>query len=73
MWVLVGVSDDTIEKETFVYFIGIFDNLTLAKEERKRLIVTTNSNQDCFFIKSVIMNASYNYDWCNSDENEVKV
>lgn len=73
MWVLLGVSDDTIEKETFVYFIGIFDNLTLAKEERKRLIVTTNSNQDCFFIKSVIMNASYNYDWCNSDENEVKV
>ena len=73
MWVLLGVSDDTIEKETFVYFIGIFDNLTLAKEERKRLIVTTNSNQDCFFIKSFIMNASYNYDWCNSDENEVKV
>jgi len=73
MWVLLGVSDDTIEKETFVYFIGIFNDLNVAKEERKRLITTTNSNQDCFFIKSVIMNASYNYDWCNTDENEVKV
>ena len=37
MWVLLGVSDDTVEKETFVYFIGIFNDLNLATQERDKI------------------------------------
>ena len=72
MWILFGVSDDTVEKDTFVYFIGVFDNLSLAKDERKKLIVATKSNINNYIIKSVTVNTSYNYDWNNNEEDEVK-
>ena len=35
MWVLLGIRDDTIERDTYVYFIGVFDELSLAKEKIK--------------------------------------
>lgn len=72
MWVLLGISDDTVENETFVYFIGIFDNLNLAQLERDKLILNTNSKKSDYIIKSIEINKSYNYDWSNTDEDEIK-
>jgi len=71
MWVLLGVSDDTVEKESFVYFIGVFDDLSLAKEERKKLISENPSNVNNYIIKQVTVNASYYYDWSNDGEGDV--
>jgi hypothetical protein len=45
MWVLFGVSDDTVENKTFVYFIGVFDDLQLAKSERDKLILCKKSKK----------------------------
>lgn len=72
MWVLLGVSDDTIENETFVYFIGVFDNLQLAKLERDKLITNTGSKISDYIIKSISINNAYSYDWSNNEEDEVK-
>lgn len=72
MWVLLGVSDNTIENETFVYFIGIFDNLNLAAQERDKIAKESNSSKSNFIIKSVYTNKSYSYDWSNNDEDEIK-
>lgn len=71
MWVLLGVSDDTVEKESFVYFIGVFDDLSLVKEERKRLISVNPSNVNNYIIKPVSVNTSYNYDWSNDETDDV--
>lgn len=71
MWVLLGVSDDTVEKETFVYFIGVFDNLSLAKEKVDNLITTTNSKRSDYIIKSLTINNIYNYEWSHNEEDEV--
>jgi hypothetical protein len=72
MWVLLGVSDDTVEKETFVYFIGVFDDLSIAKQKVEQLIATTKkTNKSDYIIKSVIMNNSYCYDWSNNEEDEI--
>ena len=72
MWVLLGISNDTVENETFVYFIGVFDDLKLAKQQAKHVITSTNSKKNECIIKSVVMNTSYHYEWSNSDEDEVK-
>jgi len=73
MWVLLGISDNTIENETFVYFIGTFDNLELANSERDKLVSNTKSSKKSdYIIKSITLNKSYNYDWNNSDEDEIK-
>jgi hypothetical protein len=72
MWVLLGVSDDTVEKETFVYFIGVFDDLSIAKQRMEHLIATTKKTKKSdYIIKSVIMNTSYSYDWSNNEEDEI--
>jgi len=71
MWVLLGVSDDTVEKESFVYFIGVFDDISLAKEERKKLISENPSNVNNYIIKQVTVNASYYYDWSNDEKDDV--
>ena len=64
MWVLLGVSDDTVEKETFVYFIGVFETLLLAKEELKYLMETTKkSKKRDYIIKTIENNKSYDYEW----------
>ena len=72
MWVLLGVSDNTIENETFVYFIGTFDDLELAYLEREKLMSSTKSKKSDYIIKSITLNKSYNYDWNNNDEDEIK-
>ena len=71
MWVLLGVSDDTVEKETFVYFIGVFDNVTIANQKLEDLMNRNNSKRSDYIIKTVNVNAAYDYDWSNSDEDEV--
>lgn len=72
MWVLLGISDDTVENETFVYFIGVFDNITLAQLERDKLCLNNNTKKSNYIIKSICINKSYNYDWSNNDEDEIK-
>lgn len=76
MWVLLGVSDDTVENETFVFFIGIFDDVQLAIQERDRRIETEGSQKkqkkSDFIIKTVSVNQAYDYDWSNNDEDEIK-
>jgi hypothetical protein len=73
MWVLLGVSNDTVEQETFVYFIGVFDTLLLAKEELKYLMeTTTKSKKSDYIIKQIEVNKSYDYEWSNNEEDEIK-
>jgi len=72
MWVLLGVSDNTIEKETFVYFIGVFDDLNLAQLERDKLILNTNTKKSDYIIKLVSINKSYDYTWSYNEEDEIK-
>jgi len=73
MWVLLGISDDTVQNETIVYFIGVFDDLTIAQLERDKLILNKKSKQSDYIIKSIKINKSYNYDWSNNDEDEIKI
>jgi hypothetical protein len=72
MWVLLGVSNDTYEKETFVYFVGIFNDLTLAKNERIRLITNTKCDRNDYFINPVNVNTCYDYEWSGNEEDEIK-
>ena len=65
------ISDDTVEKETFVYFIGIFDDLLLSKHKLEDLMNRTYSKRSNYIIKSVNVNAAYDYNWSNSDEDEI--
>jgi hypothetical protein len=73
MWVLLGVSHDTVENEPFVYFIGVFDDLLVAKQERDKIITSSTSNKSSeYIIKKVTPNIGYSYDWSCNDENEVE-
>ena len=72
MYVLLGVSNDTVEQETFVYFIGVFETLLLAKEKLNSLIRTKNTKRSDYIIKSVTLNKVYDYDWSNNEEDEIK-
>ena len=72
MWVLLGISDNTVERETFVYFIGVFDNLSSAKQHCDSLIISTNTKKSDYIIKSVTINTSYNYDWSYNEDDEIK-
>lgn len=71
MYVLLGISNDTVEQETFVYFIGVFETLLLAKEKLNSLIRTKNTKRSDYIIKSVILNKAYDYDWSNNEEDEI--
>lgn len=71
MWVLLGVSDDTVEKEMFVYFIGVFDDLLLVNRKLEDLMNRNNTKRSDYIIKSINVNAAYDYDWSNSDEDEI--
>jgi hypothetical protein len=72
MWVLLGVSDDTVENETFVYFIGVFDELHIAKFERDKLSQSSGSKKSNYIIKKINVNTSYSYNWSNTEDNEIK-
>jgi len=73
MWVLLGLYDDTVEQETIVYFIGIFDDLSLAKDKLKKLMeTTTKTKRSDYIIKTIDINKTYNYDWSNNEEDEIK-
>lgn len=72
MYVLLGLNNDTPEKEVIVYFVGVFDELLLAQNERNRLIAETKCDRNNYFIKTVTVNESYDYAWNCDDENEIK-
>ena len=70
MWILFGTEYNRVEGEPFVYFIGVFDDLSLANKER--IEFAANSKEcypDDYFIKKVEMNVSHMYDfsWEESD------
>lgn len=72
MWVLLGVSYETIEQEPFVYFMGAFDDLSLAKQKLDHLITVTNTKRCNYIIKPFTVNNIYDYHWSNLEEDEVK-
>ena len=72
MFVLLGISNDTVEKDTFVYFIGVFDDLSLAKQKIEALITNTNTKKSDYIIKSITINNSYDYYWSHSEDDEIK-
>lgn len=68
MWALFGVSYETVENEPFVYFIGVFDNEELAKIERQKMVDAKNAKDYDYFIKPIVVNQTYSYDWFNDDD-----
>lgn len=73
MFIVLGVRNDTVEQESFVYFIGAFETLLLAKEKLKRLMIRTNTKPSDYIIKKALVNTIYDYDWSNNDEDEIKI
>lgn len=79
MYVLLGISDDTVENETFVYFIGVFETLLLANENLTQLLADRSSGtrtdrgykRSDYIIKSITVNKTYDYDWSNRDKDGV--
>ncbi len=67
MWILFGTNHNTVENEPYVYFIGIFDSLSLVNEERNKLIVKNNTSHYDYFIKAVDINSIYDCEWSNND------
>ena len=51
--------------------IGVFDDLLLANRKLEELMNRTYSKRSNYIIKSVNVNASYDYNWSNSDEDEI--
>jgi hypothetical protein len=58
--------------QTFVYFIGVFESLLLAKENLSRLMETTKTKRSDYIIKRTYLNETYGYDWSINEEDEVK-
>lgn len=71
MYILFGTNHNTVENEPMVYFIGIFDNLELVNQERKRLIIQYKSKLNDYFIKNVKINNIYDLDWSNNDTDDL--
>jgi hypothetical protein len=77
MYVLLGVSDETVENETFVYFIGVFSTVRLVMESRNALMKTKQPNslgcnKSGYIIKEITIDTIYDYNWCDSEDNEIK-
>lgn len=67
MWVLFGTHYNTVEHEPYVFFIGIFDSVELAKQNKEYLIKLNKPKQlSDYFVKEVKMNDMYTLDWSNS-------
>lgn len=74
MWILFGTEYNTIEGESFVYFIGVFDDLSLANKER--IEFAANSKEcypDDYFIKKVEMNVSHMYDFSWEESGRINI
>ena len=65
MWILFGTNYKTVEQEPYVYFIGVFDDLDVATQEKNKLVLDTKSSTNDFFIKKVEMDKIYTCDWSN--------
>lgn len=70
MWVLLGINDESLDEAPIVYFMGVFDDLHLAELERKKLMLDTKRSD--YIIKSVTLNKSYDYNWSNDDDGDIK-
>jgi hypothetical protein len=68
MWILFGTHYNTVENEPYVYFIGIFDNIELANNQRDNLIKETKSMPSDYFIKEVTSNELYTCGWSNCSD-----
>lgn len=68
MWILFGTTYDTAEEEPHVYFIGVFSDYELANQEKKKLIIELESNENDIFIKCVKINHVHDINWSNCDD-----
>jgi hypothetical protein len=66
MWILFGTIYDAIDGESVVYFIGVFDDFSVATIQKNKFETEDVVNGNGYFIKEVKMNCIYNYEW-NSD------
>jgi hypothetical protein len=67
MWVLFGTHHNTVENEPYVFFIGVFDSVELANQNKDYLIgLTRTKHHSDFFVKEVTMNQMYTHEWSNS-------
>ena len=66
MWALFGTHYNTVEHEPYVFFIGIFDSIELANENKAYMIELVKPKQQSdFFVKEVKMNDLYTLEWSN--------
>jgi hypothetical protein len=67
MWVLFGTNHNTVQNESRVFFIGVFDSVELANRDKDYLIALTRTKHHSdFFVKEVTMNQMYTHDWSNN-------
>ena len=73
MWVLFGTHYNTVEHEPYVFFIGIFDSVELAKKNKEYLIELVKPKQRSdFFVREVNINDMYTHELSNCcDENDI--
>ena len=71
MWVLFGINYNTVENEPLTYFIGIFDDLLKLKNEINRQITENKIKKGDLFVKDILLNQSYDFEWqyCTEDVN----
>jgi hypothetical protein len=50
-------------KNDNVYFVGVFDDLARLVIEREQLIERNVGRRDDYYIKRVVMNTTYDYEW----------
>ena len=74
MWILFGTDHNTVEGEPFVYFIGVFDDLSKANKER---IKSAANSKECypddFFVKKVEMNVAHMYDFSWEESGRINI
>ena len=71
MFVLFGTTDKTVENETVVYFIGVFETGLLALEERNGLMEKHGTKKNDYIIKQISVNTRYDYAWSNNEVDEI--
>ena len=72
MWVLLGIREDTAERESYVHFIGIYNDFSILQGHIEHLITTTKSKRSDYIVKPVYTNTLYSYDWCYDESDVIK-
>ena len=67
-WVLLGTKFNTVENVPFVYFVGVFDDLSKAKKKLEKL-EELESDEECKYNEELESNKKNKY---YKDEYEIK-